>query len=103
MQEVGQELRDDANRTRLPNQLATTDPLIAEMIRSLAKAAQAGALDLYTATAAPFIAIRVILRHGASRRPAPALVASTRSDGLTRRPGPTWLICSNPGSSRTPC
>lgn len=62
---VVEELWDrDSARVRFPDTLATTDPLLRQTLVDLYEAARAGAPDLYAETAAEFIAVHTLLRHG---------------------------------------
>ena len=67
---VIQELWDrDPARVRFPDTLATTDPLLQQTLVTLYEAARAGAPDLYAETAAEFIAVHTLLRHGGLQLP----------------------------------
>lgn len=73
---VVEELWDrDPARVRFPDTLATTDPLLRQTLVDLFEGARAGAPDLYAETAAEFLAVHTLLRHGGL--PAPPL---TRGD-----------------------
>lgn len=62
---LGEELWDrDPTRVQFPDALATTDPLLRQTMIGLLDAALGGAPDLYAATAAEFIAVHALVRHG---------------------------------------
>ena len=61
---VATEFRDgQLGAIRLPSQLVLDDPVIAEVMRAMARAAQAGVPDLYAATVAHYLAAHLLTRH----------------------------------------
>lgn len=73
LQQVAQELcgRDPA-RLDLPSLLSTMDPVIENIMLSLARAMKAGAPDLYAESAAHFLAAHLLLHYGGLSEPGPA-------------------------------
>ncbi len=79
---VIEELWDsDPTQRRMPDTLATTDPVLEQTMLSLLQAAAADAPDLYAESAAEFIAVHTLVRHGAF--PAPREIGG--EDGRIRR------------------
>lgn len=61
----------DADLVRRPDTLATDDPVLAAVLRGLGDAALAGADELYAETAAVFLAVHLLTRHGSLPEPRP--------------------------------
>lgn len=61
----------DPERVNLPDALATTDPVLEQIMLDLYRAAEAGIPDLYAETAVEFVTVHTLVRHG-SLPPAPA-------------------------------
>lgn len=59
----------DPGRVALPDTLATTDPVLAQAILGLLRAAEEGVPDLYAETAAEFLVAHTLVRHGALPAP----------------------------------
>ena len=73
LQGVAQELSNrDPARLDLPSLLTSTDPVIENVMLSLARAMKGGVPDIYAETAAQFLAAHLLLRHGSLGEPAAA-------------------------------
>ena len=63
----------DPQQLQMPNKLLSADPLIGQIMLALAGAMADGASDLYAETAASFLCMHLLLRHGQCRTaPLPA-------------------------------
>lgn len=63
---IVEELWDrDPSRMGLPDTLATTDPVLEQMMRGLLRAVEDGVPDLYAESAVEFITVHTLVRHGA--------------------------------------
>lgn len=63
----------DPARVALPDTLATTDPVLEQIMLGLLRAAEEGVPDLYAETAAEFVVAHILVRHGAL--PPPRILA----------------------------
>ena len=60
-----QELWDrDVGQVDMPDDLATTDPVLTQTMLGLLRAAEAGAPDLYAETAVEFLTVHTLVQHG---------------------------------------
>lgn len=54
----------DPRQVRMPDTLATTDPVLEQTMLGLLRAAEAGVPDLYAESAAEFVMLHALIRHG---------------------------------------
>ena len=71
--------------TRAPDGLAFDDEVLRSLLTRLYRAARAGVTDLYAATAAEFIAVHLLTRHGTAPAPAWAPRDDVRITRVTDR------------------
>ena len=71
----------DPRQVRMPDALATTDPVLEQTMLGLLRAAEEGVPDLYAESAAEFIMLHALVRHGGLPSPRPA----GRDDERVRR------------------
>ena len=71
----------DPQLVRMPDALATIDPVLEQTMLGLLQAAEAGVPDLYAESAAEFIMLHALVRHGGLPAPRPA----GRDDERVRR------------------
>lgn len=75
----------DIGQVAMPDELATTDPVLEQTMLGLLRAAEAGAPDLYAETAVEFLTVHTLVQHG--RLPTPR----TRGDDARVRRARTFL------------
>jgi AraC family transcriptional regulator len=73
MARVADEVGRGGGTPRPPDALAFDDDVLRSVITRLHRAARAGVTDLYAASAAEFIAVHLLTRHGTAPAPAPAV------------------------------